>query len=115
MCKWNGRLGKLEGSNIGIYNITLLLECGMTSSKHFKFVVKNYAYIVLISEGDGHVGGGPSRLCLHVSTGREGQLASASDKQSHLSCHGLILAVLNVVLSQNRPAKINSITVLFLF
>ena len=52
----------------------------MNSSKHFKFVVKNYAYIVLISEGDGHVGGGPSRLRLHVSTGREGQSPSASSK-----------------------------------
>ena len=47
----------------------------------------------MISEGDRYVGGGPSRLRLHVSAGRKGQLPSPSDKQCHPSFDVVVLAV----------------------
>ena len=33
--------------SIEIFSIKILVECGMTSYKHYKFVVQEYAYIAL--------------------------------------------------------------------
>ena len=73
--------------------------------------------VLMISEGDRYVGGGPSRLRLHVSAGCKGQLPSGlrQTMSSFLWCCRLGCAKCRVSLSENRPVQINSFTALFLF